>query len=324
MELDNDLNEQKTKIEFQIDRWKKIGIGSAIVSFCPILILLFGHVFSPKGLTYEEVGTYIGGVSVPFASLASVLFIYVAFLGQRLQILFQQQDIRQSSKELELTREEIKGQKLEMAGQRKQLEIQNKQIKLDQLDRMFLKLLDSHSQIKNHIFYGRKWDKMNKVIRDDPEGKDPFKSAYIMLEYYPISDNGWKKLTNEEARKIFGDGNYILFRDDFEHSSALREEIQFIFKMVYNEEVFGAYSRLVHYIIDYLFKNNLLEYLAIFESHMTKFERVYLYYWSLTRLDIEKLEVLKSNKFLFSIDARHLIVPNHFNFLYPERLKTEC
>ena len=63
--------------------------------------------------------------------------IYVAFLGQQIQIQYQQLELKQSHFELKCTRDEIRGQREELKGQKEEMEKQNRAIAIQLFENTF-------------------------------------------------------------------------------------------------------------------------------------------------------------------------------------------
>lgn len=92
-----------------------------------------------------DVAQFLSGTTALLWSLAGILLIYVAFLGQRLQILFQQQELEDNRKELADTREEVK-------RQREEAEEQNRTLRQQRFEASFFELLRLHADIVSALF----------------------------------------------------------------------------------------------------------------------------------------------------------------------------
>jgi hypothetical protein len=125
-----DIISQKQKLETQITIFSWIGGISALFALLPLLWAGYQVLGNHSFFKENELGDFIGGTSGTFASFAGLAFVYVGFLGQRLQILQQQEELELNRKELQETREEIKGQK-------EQLELQNKQFQIQTFESAF-------------------------------------------------------------------------------------------------------------------------------------------------------------------------------------------
>src|SRR5438309_1901831 len=74
----------------------------------------FYHERKPSEFNLNLLGDFLGGSVASVWSLAGLFFIYVAFLGQKQQLLNQQLEIMYSQLEVKYTRLELEGQKNEM------------------------------------------------------------------------------------------------------------------------------------------------------------------------------------------------------------------
>jgi hypothetical protein len=112
------MKDNQAYLEEKITFYSRFGWVFVICATIPLVFAFKIVVWHNEYWQESDLGSFIGGVSGTFAALAGVFFIYVAFIGQRLQILFQKEELEMNRKELKETREEIKGQK-------KQLKLQN-------------------------------------------------------------------------------------------------------------------------------------------------------------------------------------------------------
>ncbi|MEM6684444.1 MAG: hypothetical protein AAF617_01515, partial [Bacteroidota bacterium] len=77
--------------------------------------VIMGFVFLVVGLYYwflkrddfNEVGDFIGGVSGSLWALAGLFFIYIAFLGQKIEIKYQQEELKLNREELSESKEAL-------------------------------------------------------------------------------------------------------------------------------------------------------------------------------------------------------------------------
>jgi len=88
--MKNDTYEdQKSKIESNV---KTITILSIVFGIAGLLLLIWGVYLKYKNeiQTYGEFGDFVSGTAVASFTLASILLIYLAFLGQKKQLLIQE------------------------------------------------------------------------------------------------------------------------------------------------------------------------------------------------------------------------------------------
>ncbi len=118
----------------------------------------------PTEYNLNLIGDFYGGSVASIWSLAGLFFIYVAFLGQRQQLLNQQLEIMYSQVEIKYTRFELEGQKREMIEQ-------NQTLRHQRFENTFFQLLKNHQDILNGI----------DLLRGEKEairGRDCFKTFY--------------------------------------------------------------------------------------------------------------------------------------------------
>jgi hypothetical protein len=130
----------------------------------------------------NKFGEYVGGAVTAIWSLAGLIIIYVAFLGQKQQILQQQKEMLYNRFEIHLTRKEM-------------IE-QNKTLRQQRFENTFFQMLNLHHQIVNsieiyHPNRNRKSRDAFKLIYEQFSGemkdkrKDDFKITLdTYLKYY--------------------------------------------------------------------------------------------------------------------------------------------
>lgn len=96
-------------------------------------------------------GTLLAGTVAPVWSLAGLVLIYLAFLGQRRQIVVQEEGIDLNRQELRDTREELRGQKEQLELQRSEMEIQNDTMRKQAFEQSFFELLQFHRQLAGDL-----------------------------------------------------------------------------------------------------------------------------------------------------------------------------
>jgi hypothetical protein len=141
-------------------------------------------------------GSFLQGATGSVWALASVLLIYVAFLGQRAQMLLQQE-------QLELT-------KVDVAEQQRRLDAEAELSQKQLFESSFFQLLSAHSQIVENIsirYQGRELD-----------GRDCFTHWYADLRQgffaAALKENGGDAIA--AVRPAF-EGFYARWRTDLGH-----------------------------------------------------------------------------------------------------------
>lgn len=115
--------------------WSLVGLGA--IAAIPGLIGLITEGLS--GL--NELGDYLSGSTGVLWSLAALLFIYVAFLGQKQQLIYQQQELDET--------------RAELTGQRKALQQQSETLKKQRFESTFFGMLSLHNEIIDNLLFPR-------------------------------------------------------------------------------------------------------------------------------------------------------------------------
>lgn len=118
----------------------------------------------------NDLGTFIGGFVASLWSLAGIFFIYIAFLGQKRQLILQQLEIKFNQIELKATR-------LELEGQKEQMMEQNATLKHQRFENTFFQLVNIHTFIVESMDLRENGD-ISSIVA---VGRDCFKSFYHKL-----------------------------------------------------------------------------------------------------------------------------------------------
>jgi len=184
MEINQEFKDIEKKINFfKKLAWSIIIIGLIVFIGC-ISILWFrnNNLFNITLQKYSNLGDLLSGTVVAFWSLGGVLFIYIAFLGQKQDLILQRE-------ELVLTRNELK-------LQREQFEIQNKTLEIQKFENTFFNMINLHHNIIQSIGY------------KDFDGRRYFQKA--KLDLINNSLNGIKSVKNQNYSDSF-DSLYSTF-----------------------------------------------------------------------------------------------------------------
>lgn len=144
-------------------------------------------------MSLNELGDFLAGSMTSAWSLARLFFIYVAFLGQKQQMIYQQDQLKINNEDLELNREEIKQTNETLKLQRKEMTKQNTTTKRQQFENLFFNLIQTHNQIVDDLDAQITYLDMDKIneMRDDyrygdeeystitAKGRDVFKEVYL-------------------------------------------------------------------------------------------------------------------------------------------------
>ena len=182
--IENTLEKLTKKISIYTN-WAWIFVSFGAIA----LIFSIGfYYFSNTEKALNPLVEFISGTVTSIWSLAGLFFIYIAFLGQKQQLLNQQLEIMYSQLEVKYTRLELSGQKQEMMEQ-------NKTLKIQKFENTFFNLLSLHHQIIESIDQIEQKKTSNgiqdgKLIRNPNnftyenitvKGRDVFKTSFKVL-----------------------------------------------------------------------------------------------------------------------------------------------
>lgn len=156
-----EIDAEITRLDVSIDRYSKCAWGFVIAG--GIIALLgfvhFCYYADKREFGLNLIGDFFSGSVASVWSLAGLFFIYVAFLGQKQQILNQQKELMNSQLELRYTRSEFRGQREEMNAQ-------NETLRQQRFENTFFQMLNLFHSIVNGIDVHREGGKRDKVGRD--------------------------------------------------------------------------------------------------------------------------------------------------------------
>ena len=139
--ITNEVNSLMVKINCYTNiAWIFVIIGFLIVGYS---IFYF---FKYDKLELNELGDFLSGSVASAWSLAGLFLIYVAFLGQKQQLLNQQLEISYSQLELKYTRNEL-------VEQRKEMTLQNDTLKIQKFENTFFQMLNLFHSIVNSMAF---------------------------------------------------------------------------------------------------------------------------------------------------------------------------
>lgn len=220
------------------------------------VIGVFGFIFylyhDNNSFGINMLGDFYGGSVASIWSLAGLFFIYVAFLGQKQQLLNQQMEIMYSQLEVKYTRLELEGQKREMIAQ-------NQTLRQQRFENTFFQLLRNHQEIVNGIDIRKK--NRDGSVSVSSQGRDCFKVFYGY--FYARTEPGLPIDKTIETYMVF----YHEYQSDLGHYF---RNLYHILKFInLSEEVIGEekfkYTSLLRallssYELALLFYNGLGEY----------------------------------------------------------------
>ena len=274
---------------------------------------------------------YANNFSVVLATLSGVLFVYIAFLGQRWQMLYQQQEIRNN-------REEMQKSTVQLEIQGNALSEQIKKMDRDFVHQNFFRILDQHFKTRDRVIYEYDTTKQDKKKGDGEAAFEYFLEKVTL--WVDNKYNGWNLIkTDKEKMNFFKENGYnwvdrpsglnnIKSATEFKFVDSLdvikkidKTKIIFILRAITKEEGLGTYLRSCYYLFEYMKENSLSQYLDAVEAGMDKYERIFLFYQMTTRFEgdgrLKLLSWLVENRFLANVKPKHLLHPSHKNLLYP-------
>ena len=287
-EIYREIDIKKSKLEPQIqdlsskiEKFTKWAWAFVIFGFVVAIIGILCYFFpciSGK-LTLNELGDYLSGSVASAWSLAGLFFIYVAFIGQKQQLINQQIEILYSQAEIKATRFELEGQK-------EQLIEQNGTLRQQRFENTFFQLLTSHNSIVESIDL-RRWSAQTLSYSVSSQGRDCFQVFY---------DRFTKQCSNDFSFQNTLD-NYL----DFYHTQ---------------QADLGHYFRNMYHILkliketDYI--KNKKRYSNLLRAQLSSYELAILFYNGLGKFGKDKFKpMIEEFSFLKNIDDNLILNIEH-------------
>ena len=279
------LESRKIEIETTIDglsskidtytkwAWGFVIIGVAITLFGVIMYLCTND---ESGYGLNLLGDFMSGTVASIWSLAGLFFIYVAFLGQKQQLLNQQMEIMYSQLEVKYTRLELAGQKAEMSKQ-------NRTLKQQKFENTFFQLLANHNSIVNSLDLWRNNRNTGREVL--AQGRDCF------VIFYNRFDSKIPKPENENSIEFILEKYLEFFRE--------------------NVSDLGHYFRNLYHIIKFIEESNIDS-----KKRYTNFVRAQLSAGELSLLFYNCLSELGSEKFKPLIEQYSLLKNMDYSLLF--------
>jgi len=273
--------ETKTK-NYTYWAWAFVIIGFVVAS---IGLYAYFNQNEQNQFTLNELGDYFAGTVASAWALAGLFFIYVAFLGQKQQLINQQIELSYNQAEVKATRYELRGQK-------EQLIEQNKTAKLQRFENTFFSLLKNHSSMVNDI-------DLRSGGNITEQGKDCIKTFY-------------KRFRNKCQGYV--NTNQLLIEE-----LPIDQAIEFYMEMYHsNQADLGHYFRNLYHILKLLKNENVIsdkkKYSNLLRAQLSSYELAILFYNCLGDYGYEKFyPLIEQFDFLKNLDRDLLISPDHLN-----------
>lgn len=277
-DISNELDSLDVKIKtFTNWAWIFVYAGLVLSVFALIYFLVTN---TECGFALNLLGDFLAGSVASIWSLAGLFFIYVAFLGQKQQLLHQQLEIMYSQLEVKYTRFELEGQKKELIEQ-------NKTLRQQRFENTFFQLLSLHHQIVNAM-------DLRSGNTVSQQGRDVFKTRYSLLRNALRNSNSSDIDTINETYLKY----YKQWQTDFGHYF---RNLYHIVKLIHNS--------------DLLNKTEKYKYTSILRAQLSSDELTMLFYNCLSENGIEKFKPLvEKYHFLKNMGPTDLVDIKHMDY----------
>ena len=284
----NEISSKVEKLEKRINifntwAWIFVALGAVIGITATIY---FFSLTTNQTFELNLLGDFMSGTVASIWSLAGLFFIYVAFLGQKQQLLNQQLEIMYSQLEVKNTR-------LELAGQKQEMRIQNETLLQQKFENTFFNLLNLLNSVVNSIDIRN--IRTQNVISS---GRDCFKIFY----------NDFLAQINKDNQD---DGNFKL--SEISVTNTIKTYEKYFHD---NQSDLGHYFRSVYHILKFIDSSSISEknrYVGLLRAQLSSYEQVLIFYNCL-HLYGSKLGILAKNYSLFkNMDQGLLFNENHYS-----------
>ncbi|WP_415374097.1 putative phage abortive infection protein [Patiriisocius sp. Uisw_017] len=286
-EIESELTTLESKIKNYTNwAWGFVWTGIGLSVFSVIFYLCKN---TDKGFGLNLLGDFLGGSVASVWALAGLFLIYVAFLGQKQQLLNQQLEIMYSQLEVKYTR-------LELAGQKEEMILQNQTLLNQKFENTFFQLLTLFNNIIDSLDLRRKDN--NTIIAT---GRDCFDKFNTSL--------------NHATRNIIGENRSLA-------ESTIEEAVR-AYDTVYdkNKSDLSHYFRTIYHIFKFIDDSkidNKKRYASIARAQLSSYEQILLFYNCQHVNGLKKFKPLIEKFAVFkNIDESLILSPNHFNAYEP-------
>jgi len=289
LEIENELLSLESKVHrYSKCAWLFVFAGFALSLFSVVLYICTND---ESGFGLNLLGDFLGGSVASLWALAGLFLIYVAFLGQKQQLLNQQLEIMYSQLEVKYTR-------LELAGQRKEMVLQNQTLLNQKFENTFFQILTLFNNIINSLDLRKKDN--NIIIAT---GRDCFEKFNTSL--------------NQTTRSI------LAKNINFEESKPTVEQAIKAYDAVYdkNKADLSHYFRTIYHIFKFIDDSevdNKKRYASIARAQLSSYEQILLFYNCLHKNGFKKFKPLIEKYAVFkNIDESLILSPKHVESYKP-------
>jgi hypothetical protein len=284
-EIDTELKQLVAQIDkYTTWAWRFVGFGAFVAIVSTIFYLCKN---TDTGFGLNLLGDFMAGTVASIWSLAGLFFIYVAFLGQKQQLLNQQLEIMYSQLEVKYTR-------LELSGQKEEMKEQNNTLRQQKFENTFFQLLSLFNSIVNSLDIRNR-----KTLAVTTSGRDCFVVFY-------------KRLAGHLNSILYGDASVMK-----DLSGATADQTVEAYDRLYSEDKsdMSHYFRTIYHIIKFIDKSeieNKKQYISIGRAQLSSYEQILLFYNCLHENGNEKFKPLIEKYAIFkNIDTSLLVNQEH-------------
>jgi uncharacterized membrane protein YidH (DUF202 family) len=258
--------------------WVLVVIGIGVACFGLERYRNFHH----QALT--DLGTFLAGSTGPLFSLAGLFFIYVAFLGQQLQLKLQRKELQETQR---------------------QMRLQEKRTERERFESVFFELLNLHNSIIENI------DGPVQVI---PSVEEIGKVSYTPGNTIYTGRRFFERLA-KQLRKEFKDycaRSYVMGNE--------REKVDVFYKAFFAtyQAQLGHYFRNLYHVVAFIDESAVDErrkYLKILRAQVSAPELAVLFYNGLGPYGVERFKpLIEKYAFFEQFDLDDLINREHKAF----------
>ena len=238
-----------------------------------------------------DLGTYLAGSVGPVWALAGVAIIYIAFLGQQLQILRQQEDLK-------LAQEQAETQKKEMIEQ-------NERLRHQQFEAHFFELMKFQNDIVNSMEYSR----------SSPDPINHTSTIVIPIKGKKCFMALWEALKQEYGRHLNPKVN---------SSDRMTDVYEKFYRMVQSDigHYFRNLYKLTQFVdVSYMTDERKHEYVDLIRAQLSTYEQLLLWYNCHDIIGRKFKPLMVKYNLVKNVPKKKLLDPLHRDF-YPD-LKLE-
>lgn len=287
----SDISFELTNLDGKIITYTKWAWGFVWTGIIIGLLSIPFYIYynTDKGFALNLLGDFLGGSVASLWSLAGLFFIYVAFLGQKQQLLNQQLELMYSQLEVKHTR-------LELAGQKEEMKEQNLTLRQQKFENTFFQLINLFSSIVNSLDLR---SRQTKAVTTS--GRECFDIFY-------------KRLRSHLTTIVYGGAS----SNDNLSNATIQQTIQ-AYDILYRNEKsdLSHYFRTIYHIYKFIDQSdieNKKQYASIARAQLSSYEQILLFYNCLHENGRDKFKPYIEKYAVFkNIDDSLLINDNHLS-----------